>query len=161
MTASFGIRPSGLTGLECVLPHNITTIVKQMSRVSEKDLVFLIFSCWSAELEINNCHLSISRAFFILSWSKNSRDSSHFRVWFTFWKIMWYATCTIWYSLYLTFSEVTDFIHRNTMKLSRIIHLKNEWFCKQVYLIQASLFWYEIIHMKWNIQMIRGVSSLC
>ena len=115
MTASFGIRPSGLTGLECVLPHNITTIVKQMSRVSEKDLVFLIFSCWSAELEINNCHLSISRAFFIPSWSKNSRDSSHFRVWFTFWK-MWYATCT--------FSEVTDFIHRNTMKLSHIIHLK-------------------------------------
>ena len=159
MTASFGIRPSGLTGLECVLPHNITTIVKQMSRVSEKDLVFLIFSCWSAELEINNCHLSISRAFFILSWSKNSRDSSDFRVWFTFWKIMWYAAYDIAYISH--FRRWPILFTGIPWNYPVLFIWKNEWFCKQVYLIQASLFWYEIIHMKWNIQMIRGVSSLC
>ena len=49
-------------------------------------------------------------------------------------------------------------------KCHRLIQFKRNFlffhsFCWSVYLIQS--FWYEIIHLKWNIQMIRGVSSLC
>ena len=64
---------------------------------------------------------------------------------------------------YLLFIFESGLFHRAKITISkchRLIQFKRKFlFFHSFFFIQS--FWFEIIHLKWNIQMIRGVSSLC